>query len=77
MSDVKFELDVQDMPDVIPRIVQTIHRRGGSVRSWVIAEGNPWAKVKITARGIENPGAIASNLEKLIDVHRVQIVSSN
>lgn len=76
MKEVVFDLEVHDVPDILPRIIQTIHRRGGSVRSWSITMEKPWARARISVHGVDNPNAMIRNLEKLVDVRRVHAIAT-
>lgn len=76
MKQQTFTLDILDQPDVLVRIMQIIHRRGGHVRTLRVDPEQPWAKVQIVVQGVDNPNHIAHALEKLVDVRRVNIVAS-
>jgi acetolactate synthase regulatory subunit len=76
MSKLTFRLEAQDEPDVLVRIIQVIHRRGGHIRSLQVEPDQPWAIVRISAEGIKDANQIALSLEKLVAVHRAQIVIS-
>jgi acetolactate synthase regulatory subunit len=75
MQEVAFELEIHDQPDVLVRIIQIMHRRGGHIRQLQIDPGEPWALAKVIVNGIANPEQITLALEKLIDVHHVEVVT--
>jgi acetolactate synthase regulatory subunit len=76
MSLQTFNLEIHDEPDVLVRIMQIIHRRGGRIRLLRVEPGRPWAEVHISADQVETPTQIAKSLEKLVDVRRVHIVTT-
>jgi acetolactate synthase small subunit len=77
MNEQTFNIEIHDQPDVLVRIIQIIHRRGGHIRSLQIETEAPWSKAHVIARGISNPSQIAKSLEKLIDVRRVHVITSS
>lgn len=68
-------LEIRDQPDVLVRIIQVIHRRGGRIRSLQVATGAPWAAVHISAEDMENPLQVTRSLEKLVDVHSARFIT--
>lgn len=76
MSEYVFSLEIHDQPDVLVRIMQAIHRRGGCIRSLRIEPQQPWAKMHIRVQGVNNPDQIARTLEKLVDARRVRTVTN-
>jgi acetolactate synthase regulatory subunit len=75
MDELTFEVEIRDQPDVLVRIMQTIHRQGGHVRSLQVEPGARWASVHITAQGLTNYNLVIQKLAKLIDVRRVRLVT--
>jgi acetolactate synthase regulatory subunit len=77
MGTLTFEMEIHDQPDVLVRIMETMHRQGGHVRSLQVDPGTPWATTRVTVQELANYGLVSQKLEKLIDVRRVRILSQN
>ena len=76
MKEQILELEIHDQPDVLVRIIQVIHRRGGHMRELKIKPGRPWAELHATVQGVDNPTQVARSLEKLFDVRRARFTTS-
>jgi acetolactate synthase regulatory subunit len=76
MSEQTFLLEIHDQPDVLVRIMQVIHRRGGHIRYLKVEPERPWAKVNLQVEYLDNPSQITRSLEKLVDVHRAHLVTT-
>jgi acetolactate synthase regulatory subunit len=69
-------LEAHDQPDMLVRVIQTIHRRGGHVRDIKIVPADSWAEVRIILEDVDNPQQVARSLEKLIDVRSAHFVTT-
>lgn len=76
MKEQTLELEIHDQPDVLVRIVEIVHRRGGHVRELKITPGKPWAEMRATVQGVDNLTQTARSLEKLFDVRRARFTTS-
>jgi acetolactate synthase regulatory subunit len=68
-----FLIEARDCPDVLVRITQALHRRGGHVRSlYVEPRDAPWSYVHLHAFDVERLDLVVKHLEKLVDVRQVR-----
>ncbi|HVL94428.1 MAG TPA: hypothetical protein VM266_01070 [Solirubrobacteraceae bacterium] len=70
-----FSLDVEDRPDVLPRIVTVVRRRGGDIVALSFACGDRHrpARLELAVRAEERLGArLGGYLRALVDVRDVR-----
>jgi len=75
MSDTQsYALDVADRPDVLPRVVSTVRRRGGEIvaLSYACGDRHRPGALQLTVRAERS---LAPWLEGLVDVREVRIAA--
>jgi acetolactate synthase-1/3 small subunit len=70
-------LEVRDQPGVLVRVAQVFARRGCNISAVHVEHpaGSPWSHMHITATQIARIDQITAQLEKLVDVHRVEVTN--
>lgn len=72
--DYTLVLEVRDQPGVLVRIAHVFARRGCNIRSLhVEPHANGWSTMTIIVRNVAHISQMTHQLEKLIDVARVDI----
>jgi acetolactate synthase small subunit len=73
--DYTFTLEARDVPGVLVRITQVFARRGCNIQSLHVRseKQGPWAVIDIDAYDVPRPEQIQYQLEKLVDVHSVDV----
>lgn len=73
--DYTFTLEARDVPGMLVRITQVFARRGCNIQSLNVRpeKDGPWAIIDIDAYDVPRPDQIQYQLEKLVDIHSVDV----
>jgi acetolactate synthase-1/3 small subunit len=73
--DYTFTIKARDVPGVLVRMTQVFARRGCNIQSLHVRpeKDGPWAVIDVDAYDVPRPEQIQYQLEKLVDVHMVDV----
>lgn len=73
--DYTFTLETRDVPGMLVRMTQVFARRGCNIKSLNVRpyKKDTWSVIDIDAYDVLRPDQIQHQLEKLVDVHSVEV----
>lgn len=77
--DYTFTLRARDVPGMLVRITQVFARRGCNIQSLNVRpdKDGAWSVIDVDAYDVPRPDQIQYQLEKLVDIHSVEVHHHN